>query len=259
MSTQDGLVVCLNTFFDLSGPGLEKSAEAQFMDRLTREHEDAELFSQKFVKLAGLLEQSPWELAYRVAFAYPDLEKSAAEGMPLAEYYVEWASDFEKRAFAGAIGKTIAKGWQGAKGLFKGAPKSKLPASQPMAGADDWSKAQANFAKMQPKAPAPKPPGSNIDVAAANKEKGFRSLKDIKKNPSGQAPTGGGGGGAPAGGAPAAGQPAGKGVNWGNVGHGALGGAAVLGTGALGYAGYKALKGNSGGGGQAYSGGYYGR
>lgn len=244
MANQDGLFVCLNRLFEEVGPPLEKTAEALFMDRLTREGEDLETFGPEFVKLSELQGLHPWDHAYRVAFFYPELEKAAEAGFPLSQYYVQWADDLVKTAFLGKAlqwGKNLVT-----RGARKAPGALHAPGGQQMASAGEQATAAKNWQSFFGKAQAPKPtppPGASVDVAAVNKAKGFRSIKDIKKAPkapTGQAPAAGAGG---AGGAGAGGAEAGKqGINWGNVGYGAAGTAILGGTGYLAHKGYQAVK-----------------
>jgi hypothetical protein len=214
----------MDALYDHFGPGMEKSAEETFMDRLTREHQDVDIFGPKFVKVAEMQGEDPWSLAYQVGVYLDGLEKAAAQGMPLAQFYVSWADDLVKESMSRILmGRAVSR----SAGKSGGGLLSKLnPAN--------WgSRGQMNKAVASS---TPKPSGAAAKTTSA-------PAKTTSAPASGGAPT-----------AEQkfmqdmskqwqASAAAKKPINWKNVGHGVLGTGIVGGTGYLGYKGYQAAKG----------------
>jgi hypothetical protein len=100
MKTQQ-VMNCLAVLYDQYGPPIEKTAEAQYFYRATARDRTVEALGRDLVKIATNLKVEPWSLAIRAARSIEGLQKVAARTGPyqnIAQFYVDWANDIEKRA-----------------------------------------------------------------------------------------------------------------------------------------------------------------
>jgi len=84
------VVRAVSFLFENYGPTTEKTAEAQYMDRLTRETEDDDALGSKFVKVAQMQGIEPWELARRIALSYEDIEQSTERAYDSVQRAADW-------------------------------------------------------------------------------------------------------------------------------------------------------------------------
>lgn len=95
--------------------GFEKNAAVEYFYDLQKEHLDREVLGENFCKLASAFDQDPWLLADDIVDnfeVFQVLTKTAA-GTPtseLAQFYMDWAEEMEKRAVLGRLAAWAGKG-----------------------------------------------------------------------------------------------------------------------------------------------------
>ena len=113
---------CLDVLWEEYGPGLQKHAALDYLYRATKVERDAEALTPEFCKLSSAFGVDPWELADSVA---KNLDKFAAHAkvssnpdvVRLAQYYMDWAGDLEKRAGFALVRRAAGGVVQGAKSV----------------------------------------------------------------------------------------------------------------------------------------------
>jgi len=105
----------LNVLWSAYGEPLEKTSAEGYFYNLRKPWLDQEALGEHFCKVASDLRQDPWDLAWSVVDhlpAYIQLAKTASNSKSrrLAQYYVNWTEETEKRAFVGALVGGAARG-----------------------------------------------------------------------------------------------------------------------------------------------------
>lgn len=108
MEAPNRLTRSLEILWAVYGEPFEKTASESYFYGLRKPDLDREALGEYFCKVAQELKQDPWDLAQSVVdnlSAYSQLAKTSSDpkSRRLAQYYVNWAEETEKRAFIGAL------------------------------------------------------------------------------------------------------------------------------------------------------------
>jgi len=122
------LDIYLGALWDAYGPpqGIEKNAGAEYFYKLAKPARDEEALGPKFCKLASAFRRDPWDLALEVIDIFDGLPKVASmspspKERELAQFYLDWSQDIEKRARLGGLVRAVGGGLaRGAKALAGG-------------------------------------------------------------------------------------------------------------------------------------------
>lgn len=114
----------LDVLWEEYGPGIHKHAATGYLYEATREVRDQEALTPEFCKLAEAFRCEPWafaDLVERDIESFRHLAKTAADQgqRRLAQFYVAWADDVEKRAgmsLLRGIAGAARGGWRARKG-----------------------------------------------------------------------------------------------------------------------------------------------
>ncbi len=115
----------LDILWEEYGPGMHKHAALDYLYQETKQERDEEALTPEFCKLASAFGVDPWELADGVA---KNLDKFAAHAklssnpdvVQLAQFYMNWAGDIEKKAGLGLIRAGRAALRAGGKAMSRG-------------------------------------------------------------------------------------------------------------------------------------------